>query len=38
MFDTANIILIVLAVILGAVYFSIRGARKSRERRAGTRR
>jgi hypothetical protein len=38
MLDTLNIILIVVAVILGVLYFSIRGARKNRERRMASKR
>jgi hypothetical protein len=35
--DTTTIILIVLAVILGVLYFSRRGARKKREREMASR-
>ena len=35
--DTVTILLLVLAVILGVLYFSRRGARKKRERMASKR-
>ena len=38
MLDTLNIILILGAIVLGVLYFSIRGSRKNRERRMASKR